>query len=75
MKVHSRCCRSTPRCASCPVLAVRAVRRTATTGQPAALFDEIYRGRAAALPAAVADALVALALARSRRDMVSHARP
>lgn len=58
------CCRSTPRCANCPVLAARARSRSRRT---ASLFDEIYNPGPAALPDSVTDALIALALARRPR--------
>ena len=58
------CCRSTPRCDRCPVLAIRARRSQAAR---VTLFDEIYGGRPPALPPAVTAALAALADARRPR--------
>jgi hypothetical protein len=62
-----RCCRSTPRCAVCPVRAVAAARvqRGADT---AALLAEILHGRPVReLPRSVAAALAELELARAVR--------
>ena len=64
------CCRSTPRCASCPVLVARA---RSAAARRTSLFDEIYGGRPSALPASVTDALVALSLARRPRRARSDA--
>jgi hypothetical protein len=56
--MKTRCCRSTPRCAGCPVLLMAARRRDA--GVPD-LFAEILGGRAArALPESVLRALAEL---------------
>jgi hypothetical protein len=56
--VKTRCCRSTPRCAACPVLMIAARRRQA--GMPD-LFAEILGGRAArTLPESVVRALAEL---------------
>ena len=56
--MKTRCCRSTPRCAGCPVLMVAARRRQA--GVPD-LFAEILGGRTArALPESVVRALTEL---------------
>lgn len=56
--MKTRCCRSTPRCAGCPVLIVAARRRQA--GVPD-LFAEILGGRSArALPESVVRALAEL---------------
>jgi hypothetical protein len=55
--VKTRCCRSTPRCAGCPVLLLAARRRQA--GMPD-LFAEILGGRTRALPESVRRALAEL---------------
>jgi len=56
--VKTRCCRTTPRCAGCPVLLMAARRRD--SGVPD-LFAEILGGRAArALPESVVRALAEL---------------
>jgi hypothetical protein len=61
-----KCCRSTPRCARCPVLAVAAVRRERHSRERAALVTEIFAGRSARrLPQAVVDALERLDAART----------
>jgi hypothetical protein len=64
--MKTRCCRSTPRCASCPVRAAAAAPRQASGDGPAALLSEIFaRPRARALPQSVASALAQLELART----------
>lgn len=64
----SKCCRSTPRCAACPVRAIAAVRKQRELGEPAALVAEILAGGApGSLPASVAAALASLELARTAR--------
>ena len=55
--MKTRCCRSTPRCAGCPVLMLAARRRQA--GMPD-LFAEILGGRTRALPESVLRALAEL---------------
>ena len=55
--MKTRCCRSTPRCAGCPVLMLAARRRQA--GMPD-LFAEILGGRTRALPESVVRALAEL---------------
>ena len=58
--VKTRCCRSTPRCAGCPVLLIAARRRQA--GMPD-LFAEILGGRSTrTLPESVVRALAELEL-------------
>ena len=62
------CCRSTPRCAACPVRAVAAAREQQAGDDPAALLAEIVRGRPGRpLPRGVAAALEDLELARAAR--------
>jgi hypothetical protein len=64
--MKSRCCRSTPRCAGCPVLARAAARRVTTHSLTAALITEVFVGRQPPpLPAAVLDALERLDAART----------
>jgi hypothetical protein len=66
--VKKRCCRSTPRCAGCPVRAVAARRARQAGDNPAVLLAEILRGRRRrALPRSVAAALADLELARMSR--------
>jgi hypothetical protein len=63
-----KCCRSSPRCATCPVLVAAAVRKQRQLGEPAALVAEILSGRAERpLPAGIAAALASLELARTPR--------
>jgi hypothetical protein len=66
--VKTKCCRSTPRCAGCPVRAVAAAGKYRELGEPAALTAEILAGAAPRpLPASVAAALATLELARAPR--------
>jgi hypothetical protein len=66
--VTRKCCRSTPRCAGCPVRAIAAARNQRELGEPAALIAEILTGGAPrSLPASVAAALASLELARTPR--------
>ena len=62
----STCCKSTPRCARCPVRLALEARARERHGALAQLFDEVYHGTPAALPAPVADALDAIAAVRAR---------
>jgi hypothetical protein len=65
--MKSRCCRSTPRCAGCPVLARAVARRAATQSLTAVLIAEVFAGRPSPpLPATVLDALERLDAARAR---------
>jgi hypothetical protein len=65
--VNGRCCRSTPRCASCPVRVAAAARKQRSGYEAAALLSEIIATpRTRALPQSVASALAELALARTR---------
>ena len=65
--MKTRCCRSTPRCASCPVYAIAASRRQTAGDETAVLIADLLRSpRARTLPASVASALVQLELARTR---------
>jgi hypothetical protein len=69
--MKSKCCRSTPRCAGCPVLATAAARRTETQSLTAALIADVFAGRdARPLPATVLHALEQLdaAYAAGARD-------
>jgi hypothetical protein len=43
--VSKKCCRSTPRCADCPVRAVVAARRRRGAGDGTALVEEVLGGR------------------------------
>jgi hypothetical protein len=66
--MKSRCCRSTPRCAGCPVLARAAARHVAAHSLAAALITEVFVGRQPPpLPATVLDALERLDAARAAR--------
>jgi hypothetical protein len=66
--MKQRCCRSTPRCAGCPVLAVAAARAQQAPDDPAALLAEILLRRPVRpLPRGVATALAELELARAAR--------
>jgi hypothetical protein len=72
--MKARCCRSTPRCSGCPVLAK--ARASAATTQPAtaALIAEVFAGRdPRSLPAGVVVALERLDAARAGRQTF-HAR-
>jgi hypothetical protein len=61
------CCRSTPRCANCPVRAALAARRQPPGDEAAALLSEILAApRSRVLPEGVASALAQLELARTR---------
>lgn len=60
------CCRSTPRCRTCPVLLAAQARNRAPQGALASVFDQIYGPAQPRLPDAVSDALLALADARER---------
>jgi hypothetical protein len=65
--MKTRCCRSTPRCASCPVRAAAGARGQAAGDEHAALLSQIFAApRARALPPSVATALAQLELARTR---------
>jgi hypothetical protein len=65
--MKSRCCRSTPRCAACPVLARAAARHVAAHSLTAALITEVFVGRQPRpLPATVLNALERLDGARAR---------
>jgi hypothetical protein len=66
--MKKRCCRSTPRCAGCPVRAAAAGREQQAGDDPAALVAEIMRGRPGRrLPRSVAAAVAALEIARTAR--------
>jgi hypothetical protein len=65
--VKKRCCRGTPRCASCPVRAAAAARKQASDDERAALVADILASqRIRTLPQSVARALAQLELARTR---------
>jgi hypothetical protein len=64
----SKCCRSTPRCAGCPVLVARRRKTDSATQQ---LIADVLIGRDRALPAAVAEQLELLAAARRRRRVAA----
>ena len=56
--MSKKCCRSSPRCAGCPVRALAAARKRRELTETAALVTEILTGRAARpLPPGVAAAL------------------
>jgi hypothetical protein len=56
--VSRKCCRSSPRCAGCPVRALAAARKHRELSETAALVTEILAGRAPRpLPAGVSAAL------------------
>jgi hypothetical protein len=64
--MKSRCCRSTPRCAGCPVLARAATRQVTTHSLTAALITEVFVGRQPPpLPATVLNELQQLDAART----------
>jgi len=66
--VTKKCCRSSPRCATCPVRASAAARKQRELGEPAALVAEILGGGPArGLPHSVGAALANLELARTPR--------
>ena len=66
-KVKTSCCRSLPRCASCPVVLAARARRQAQLDGRAALVEEMLLGRPARpLPEPVQHALLQLSAARSR---------
>jgi hypothetical protein len=62
----STCCKSTPRCARCPVRLALEARAREQRGALAQLFDEVYYGTQATLPQPVAEALDAIAAVRAR---------
>jgi hypothetical protein len=65
--MKTRCCRSAPRCANCPVRASAAARRQAAGDEHEVLVSQILAApRARALPPSVASALAQLELARTR---------
>jgi hypothetical protein len=65
--MKGRCCRSTPRCAGCPVLARAAARRATTQSTTAALIAAVFAGRQPPpLASTVLDALERLDAARAR---------
>jgi hypothetical protein len=67
MKVKTNCCRSLPRCASCPVVLAAQARRQAGLAGRAALVEEMLLGRPSRpLPEPVQHALVQLTAARAR---------
>ena len=59
------CCRSTPRCARCPVRLALEARARGGWDPRALLVDEVFRGASRELPAPVAAALTGLAEARA----------
>jgi hypothetical protein len=67
--MKSRCCRSSPRCAGCPVRVAAATRRDRRLTESAALVAEILGGRPATpLPAGVVEALERFRRARDSDD-------
>lgn len=69
--MSKKCCRSTPRCAGCPVRLLAAARNRRERSEAAALVTEILTGRAPRpLPTGIAAALVRFDElgARSGRD-------
>jgi hypothetical protein len=65
--MKTKCCRSSPRCAGCPALAVAAARRERQLTETATLVAEILGDRPAPhLPPAVVQALDRLQRARRR---------
>ncbi len=65
------CCRSLPRCASCPARLAEVARRRRRAEGVASVIDEVIAGpRGRALPPAVVDALAELRDARSARTPV-----
>lgn len=56
--MSKKCCRSTPRCAGCPVRALSAARKQRELSETAALVTEMLAGRAPRpLPASISAAL------------------
>jgi hypothetical protein len=64
-KVKTSCCRTTPRCAGCPVLLASHARTQQRTGARAALVEEMLVGRPRPLPEPVQAALERLGTARA----------
>ena len=65
-KVKTSCCRSSPRCAGCPVVLAAQCRRRDRAGARAALVEEMLVGRPPrALPEPVQAALERLVAART----------
>jgi hypothetical protein len=63
--MKTKCCRDTPRCASCPVRLVAAARKQKQASELAALVHEVFTGPPGpALPACVVAALDELDAAR-----------
>lgn len=62
---NTTCCRSTPRCARCPVRLALEARARQAWAPRAALVDEIFRGVPPQLPPPVSEALASLAEARA----------
>jgi hypothetical protein len=61
----SRCCRSSPRCADCPVVVAAVARRRRQDDLVATLVDEVFAGACRrSLPEAVARTLQTLDVAR-----------
>jgi hypothetical protein len=66
-KVKTSCCRSSPRCAGCPVVLAAGARRQARVTSRAELVEEVLVGRTARpLPEPVERALRELVVARGR---------
>ena len=66
-KAKTTCCRSLPRCASCPVVLASRVRAQQRAGDRAALVEEFLIGRGPRpLPEPVQSALQGLVAARAR---------
>jgi hypothetical protein len=67
-KVKTSCCRSSPRCAGCPVVLAAGARRQVRVNSRAALVEEVLVGRCTArrLPEPVERALPQLVAARGR---------
>jgi hypothetical protein len=72
--MKGRCCRSTPRCAGCPVLVRASARHDKAQSLTAALISEVFAGRGARpLRASVVEALKRLDAAHA--DGASDASP
>ena len=63
--MKDKCCRSAPRCAGCPVLAIAAARRRATLDEQSRLIADVLGGQVRTeLPPSIQQALAQLDEAR-----------
>ncbi|HEU4657678.1 MAG TPA: hypothetical protein VFR97_09145 [Capillimicrobium sp.] len=75
--MKSKCCRSLPRCANCPVVLAAASRRQRQLDPSAALITSVLGGSRPPLARCVEDALAQLDAARAaaREPALAHALP